>query len=104
MGFFGLAFLIWILAQLHGLIRRALTLDLPPRFQGMVIGFYAAFWGLMAHACTANTFIIVRIAEPFWCLAGITVVLVINKSVLSTDQTETITAGLPESLAVREPV
>jgi len=46
-----------------------------PYFQGLGIGFLAAFVGLIVHALGANTFIIVRIMEPFWFFAGIIVVL-----------------------------
>jgi len=62
----------------HRLLRRALHIELEPRIQGMVVGFYAGFWALMAHALTANTFVIVRIAEPFWFLAGLTVGLLLK--------------------------
>jgi len=46
-----------------------------PYLQGLGIGFLAGFVGLVAHALGANTFIIVRIMEPFWFFAGIMVVL-----------------------------
>ncbi|MFC1882861.1 O-antigen ligase family protein [Thermodesulfobacteriota bacterium] len=46
-----------------------------PYFQGLGIGFLAAFVGLVVHALGANTFIIVRIMEPFWFFAGIIVVM-----------------------------
>jgi O-antigen ligase len=46
-----------------------------PYFQGLTIGFLAGFAGLIVHAIGANTFIIVRIMEPFWFLAGIITVL-----------------------------
>ena len=46
-----------------------------PFFQGIGIGFLAAFVGLIVHAIGANTFIIVRIMEPFWFFAGIMVVM-----------------------------
>ena len=46
-----------------------------PYFQGLTIGFLAGFAGLVVHAIGANTFIIVRIMEPFWFLAGIVTVL-----------------------------
>ncbi len=74
-GLFGLGTFLWLLAGVHGIIRRVMKIDLAPRLQGMAVGFYAGFWGLMVHAFTANTFIIVRISEPFWCLAGLTVIL-----------------------------
>lgn len=71
MGILGLGVFIWLLAGVRRMIRGAVESDLPPRLKGMAVGFQAGFWGLMAHALTANTFIIVRIAEPFWCLAGL---------------------------------
>ena len=74
-GIFGLASFLWLLTGVHGTIRRVMKIDLAPRLKGMVVGFYAGFWGLMVHAFTANTFIIVRISEPFWCLTGLTVIL-----------------------------
>jgi len=46
-----------------------------PFFQGIGIGFLAGFVGLIVHAIGANTFIIVRIMEPFWFFAGIMVVM-----------------------------
>ena len=46
-----------------------------PFFQGLGYGFIAGFVGLIVHALGANTFIIVRIMEPFWFFAGIMVVM-----------------------------
>jgi hypothetical protein len=43
--------------------------------KGLVIGFIAGYVGLMFHALGANTFIIVRIMEPFWFVAAIIAVL-----------------------------
>jgi len=34
------------------------------------LGLIAAFVGILFHAVTANSFIIIRIMEPFWFLAG----------------------------------
>ena len=73
MGIVGLASFLWLLFGVHGIIRKGMKAEFSPRLKGMVVGFYAGFWGLMIHALTANTFIIVRIAEPFWCLAGLIV-------------------------------
>jgi len=39
------------------------------------VGLLAGFLGLLTHALGANTFIIVRIMEPFWCVTGIVVAL-----------------------------
>jgi O-antigen ligase len=46
-----------------------------PYFKGLSIGFFAGFTGLLFHALGANTFIIVRIMEPFWFFTGIIAVL-----------------------------
>ncbi len=73
MGIIGLGALIWLLAGVHNMIRKGLKKMQSPRLHGMAVGFYAGFWGMVMHALSANTFIIVRIAEPFWCLAGLIV-------------------------------
>ena len=44
-------------------------------FRWLSIGFIAGYTGLLFHAIGANTFIIVRIMEPFWFFAGIITVL-----------------------------
>jgi O-antigen ligase len=43
--------------------------------RGLSVGLIAGLVGLLAHAIGANTFIIVRIMEPFWCLTGIVLAL-----------------------------
>jgi O-antigen ligase len=43
------------------------------------LGLIAGLVGLLFHAMGANTFIIVRIMEPFWCLTGIVVALSENR-------------------------
>ncbi|MGD8686964.1 MAG: O-antigen ligase family protein, partial [Syntrophobacterales bacterium] len=43
--------------------------------RGLAVGLIAGLTGLLVHAIGANTFIIVRIMEPFWFLAGIVIAL-----------------------------
>jgi len=43
--------------------------------RGLSVGLIAGLVGLLVHAIGANTFIIVRIMEPFWFLTGIVVAL-----------------------------
>jgi O-antigen ligase len=43
--------------------------------RGLSVGLIAGLVGLLVHAVGANTFTIVRIMEPFWCLTGIVVAL-----------------------------
>ena len=46
-----------------------------PYYRGLITGFIAGFVGLVVHAIGVNTFIIVRIMEPFWFFVGIITVL-----------------------------
>jgi O-antigen ligase len=54
--------------------------------QGLCVGLISGLVGLLVHAIGANTFIIVRIMEPFWFLTGIVVAL----STTGDDRTEAI--------------
>ena len=42
---------------------------------GLIVGYIAGFIALIFHSIGANTFIIVRIMEPFWLFTGIIVLL-----------------------------
>ena len=46
-----------------------------PDDRGLTVGFVAGMVGLLVHAIGSNTFIIVRIMEPFWLFAGIVMML-----------------------------
>lgn len=39
--------------------------------KGAVLGFFCGTIAVMAHALSANSFIIIRIAEPLWLMAGL---------------------------------
>jgi hypothetical protein len=46
-----------------------------PFDRGLTIGFIAGFTGLLFHSIGANTFIIVRIMEPFWFIAAMVMMI-----------------------------
>lgn len=46
-----------------------------PNERGLALGFIAGTVGLLVHAVGSNTFIIVRIMEPFWLFAGVVMML-----------------------------
>jgi len=48
--------------------------DEPVR-KGLSMGFVAGFIGLLVHAVGSNTFIIVRIMEPFWFVLAIVIMM-----------------------------
>src|SRR5436309_1489598 len=60
------------LATMAVLSSRRLTV---PEERGLALGFVAGTAGLLGHALGANTFIIVRIMEPFWFFAAVVVAL-----------------------------
>ena len=74
-GIVGLAVFLWLVwsALRSGVVSlRALG---DPEERGLALGFVAGLVGLLVHAIGANTFIIVRVMEPFWFFAAVVVAL-----------------------------
>ena len=44
-----------------------------PLYRGLAVGLVAGLVGLMIHSIGANTFVIVRVMEPFWLVVGLVV-------------------------------
>lgn len=74
-GIVGFAVFVLLLRGVLQEARRALALAPPGWRRGLAAGYLAGFVGLMGHGIGANTFIIVRIMEPFWLLTAIIFVL-----------------------------
>ena len=74
-GLVGLAAFLWLMWAVgrHALDVYATRGD--PDERGLVLGFLAGFAGLLVHAFGSNTFIIVRIMEPFWLVTGIVMMI-----------------------------
>jgi len=74
----GLVGLIAFLIVLWAIFKQSITVlgqaD-DPLHRGISMGFLAGFIGLLVHSVGANTFIIVRIMEPFWFIAGMVVMI-----------------------------
>jgi O-antigen ligase len=54
---------------------RVLRTTSDPLHKGLCAGFLAGFVGLLFHAIGANTFIIVRIMEPFWFITAMVIMI-----------------------------
>lgn len=74
-GLVGFAAFLYLLGSVFRMVAASLQQVTTPSSRGLTLGFLAGFVGLLVHALGANTFIIVRIMEPFWFLAGMVAVL-----------------------------
>jgi len=70
-GLIGLLSFIYLIVSIFKLAIQTSRRVVTPYYMGLVVGFIAGFIGLLVHAIGANTFIIVRIMEPFWFTAAI---------------------------------
>ena len=74
-GILGIFAFLYLLHSIFKLTLQNLKKVKTPYFKGLTVGFLAGFIGLLFHALGANTFVLVRIMEPFWFFAGIIVIL-----------------------------
>lgn len=92
----GLLGLAAFLTLLIGIFRKTLRIYRTTRdefLKGLALGFLAGHVGMMIHALTANTFIVIRIMEPYWFLAAM--VMMIPKIEKKTEpQPPTIVTGI----------
>jgi O-antigen ligase len=74
-GLCGLAAFLWLLWRILRTAWGTYRRSLGTRFEGLALGYLAGFLAMITHCIGANTFIIVRIMEPFWFLTGIVTIL-----------------------------
>ena len=75
LGIIGLLAFLWLLLSILRHSFRVYKQMDDELYKGLALGFIAGFIGLAVHALTANTFILIRIMEPFWFIAGMIMVL-----------------------------
>jgi O-antigen ligase len=74
-GILGMFTFIWLIQALFKVGLRTWGEHQDDLLRGLSVGLIAGLVGLLVHAIGANTFIIVRIMEPFWALTGIVLAL-----------------------------
>ena len=74
-GLLGLIAFVVLLVAIWRDVWRSYRMVKTPLYRGLAIGYLAGFAGLLFHAIGANTFIIVRIMEPFFILTGAVILL-----------------------------
>lgn len=70
-GVVGLSAFLFIFWRLLVQVRNIYRSTQGPFLKGVSMGFFCGIIAMLAHALSANSFIIIRIAEPFWLLAGL---------------------------------
>ena len=74
-GLLGLAAFLSLLVVIWWHVWRLYKELRTPRYKGLALGYLAGYTGLLVHALGANTFIIVRIMEPFFIFTALVVLL-----------------------------
>jgi hypothetical protein len=70
-GCLGLLAFFWIIARILKNSKKATALETGSMSRGLGLGLIAATIALLVQSITTNTFIIVRIMEPFWFMTAI---------------------------------
>ncbi len=86
-GLIGLFLFFYLLYAIYKAAREGYAQTTDPLFKGFLLGYLAGFWAMIAHGIGANTFIIVRIMEPFWFLTAIVIMIPSVHSENATERT-----------------
>ncbi|MCF7821202.1 MAG: O-antigen ligase family protein [Mariprofundaceae bacterium] len=70
-GMIGLILFLWLLRRIWVLLRRCYADIEDQLLKGAALGAVCGYGGLLVHAIGANSFIIVRIMEPFMIIIGL---------------------------------
>ena len=74
-GIVGLACFLWLVISVIRSAGDSLALLRDPDDRGIAVGFLAGTIGILTHAIGSNTFIIVRVMEPFWFFMAVVIAL-----------------------------
>ena len=74
-GIVGFITFVYLLYSLCKHARSTYRSARDPLFSGLALGYLAGFAAMLTHAIGANTFIIVRIMEPFWFVTAMVIMI-----------------------------
>jgi len=97
-GLVGMVAFLWLLLSVLKFGLSHYKLEVRPLRRALYLGLIAGLVAMMAHSIGANTFIIVRIMEPFWFYAAMVISL---PGLDEIDSGETVPAPEAERLAFR---
>jgi hypothetical protein len=80
LGLLGAVLFIWMIYRLFFTAKAVFISYKDPIIRALSLGFMISLVGLLFQALGVNTFIIVRIMEPFWFIAALLSVLYIKKA------------------------
>ncbi len=70
-GFLGIVTFIYLLRSIYRNAKKTYYQTKDLFYKGLTLGYLTGFFALLTHCIGANTFIIVRIMEPFWFVTAI---------------------------------
>jgi len=94
-GLVGFVFFVWLLVAVFRNALYAYRNTADPLFSGLSLGYLVGFVAMLVHAIGANTFIIVRIMEPFWFLTAIIIMI----PTIEADELKVVTSGGKQDMA-----
>ncbi|MBW1612835.1 MAG: O-antigen ligase family protein [Deltaproteobacteria bacterium] len=94
-GLVGFVFFVWLLVVVFRNALYSYRNTADPLFSGLSLGYLAGFIAMLVHAIGANTFIIVRIMEPFWFLTA----MIIMIPTIEADELKVVTSGGKQDMA-----
>ena len=74
-GLIGLFVFMYLLRTIYKNARDTYRKTTDPLYKGLTLGYLAGFMAMLTHGIGANTFIIVRIMEPFWFLTAMVIMI-----------------------------
>ncbi|MDD5169482.1 MAG: O-antigen ligase family protein [Syntrophales bacterium] len=74
-GIMGMVAFIYLIYNIFRNAKETYLKTNDPFFKGLTLGYLTGFFAILAHCVGANTFIIVRIMEPFWFVTAVMIMI-----------------------------